>query len=280
MKSWKKWTKEELAFLIQNYEMMTWREIGQKLGRSRDSIFCKVKQLTLSGKMKGKGGKGYNYVLKPELSYIIGVLLGDGHIVKQGYSLRLNSVDYDFCEAFASAFASVLRMQKPPTIIYSPSLKQYIVSVGCKKLYNLLKDASFHNLKQIIEKYPAHFIRGLADSEGSINKTHRRIQHHSYKIKITNTNLELLQYVKFLLERYFDIQSYINLSNRKGNAHIWNGKLIIATKDCYALIIGRKEDILKFFNSISFAIQRKKIALENAISEMRNFPRTKRRRTL
>jgi intein-encoded DNA endonuclease-like protein len=130
--------------------------------------------------------------LKPseELAYVIGVKVGDGYTyrkrrVRKGYNdvmIGLEAKDREFVEEFARCLAKVLgRKQIRPR--FRDDVGKYVVEVGSKTLYELLrKPVDLDRLKKYIEhceRCVAAFIRGFADSEGSVNKTwlHNYLQH-------------------------------------------------------------------------------------------------------
>jgi intein-encoded DNA endonuclease-like protein len=139
-----------------------------------------------------------------ELAYVIVVALGDGYAYRRGRAIKgyrdvvvgLKARDREFVEEFARCLANVLgsRQIRPR---YVKSSGRYVVEAESKTLYELLKKpVDLERLKKYIEhceRCMAAFLRGFADSEGSVNK-------RGY-IFILNTDLRLLIYVKELLRR-------------------------------------------------------------------------------
>jgi intein-encoded DNA endonuclease-like protein len=122
-------------------------------------------------------------LLKPseELAYVIGVKVGDGYTyrvrsVRKGYNdvmIGLEARDREFVEEFGRCLAIVLG-RKPIKSIYTNNVAKYYVGVGSKTLYELLKKpVGLDKLKKYIERCErcvAAFIKGFADSEGSVDK--------------------------------------------------------------------------------------------------------------
>jgi intein-encoded DNA endonuclease-like protein len=145
-------------------------------------------------------------LLKPseELAYVIGVVLGDGYVgkksrVRKGYNdviICLEAKDREFVEEFGRCLAKVLG-RRPIRPRYVKSSGRYVVEAESKTLYELLrKPVDLDRLRRYIEhceRCVAAFIRGFADSEGSVDK-------HGY-IYITNTNIKRLIYINELLRR-------------------------------------------------------------------------------
>jgi intein-encoded DNA endonuclease-like protein len=166
-------------------------------------------------------------------------------------------------QEFARCLAKVLgRRQIRP--IYRRSSGRYVVEVRSQTLYELLKKpVDLERLKKYIEhceRCVAAFIRGFADSEGSVDK-------HGY-IFIFNTNLRLLTYVKDLLKR-LNIESTGPIIHvRRGTIFydLRTGKKYTHNKDAY-LIYVRASSNMSFYKYIGFTITRKQARLENHVNK-------------
>ena len=106
-----------------------------------------------------------------ELSYILGVMFGDGCISfnksKQDYQLKLESIDEEFAEKFSGPISKLLGKEKNYPV-WKTKRGMYSAQIRSKKMYPFIKSVkeNFEIAKPCIEEYPADFIRGLADSEG------------------------------------------------------------------------------------------------------------------
>lgn len=209
----------------------------------------------------------------PELSYVLGVMFGDGSacvdVKNQDYSLKLQAKDKDFVEKFSQCGAKVLGKEKSYAVIrsipkhFSPL---YSTQIRSKQLYNFVKEIKndFEKARPFIEEFPAEFVRGLADSEGtasvSVGKASLYLQIHV----AVSTNFQLLNYVKDLLSRKFEIESKLDKVHFAGQTDsVINGRLITRTKDVYRLTIPRKNAMLKFSELIGFAIWRKQVKIKD-----------------
>jgi intein-encoded DNA endonuclease-like protein len=211
-----------------------------------------------------------------ELAYVIGVKVGDGYVgkksrVRKGYNdvmIGLEAKDREFVEEFAGCLAKVLgRKQIGPR--FRDGVGKYVVEVGSKTLYELLrKPVDLDRLKKYIEhceRCVAAFIRGFADSEGSVDKNGRII--------IYNTNIELLRYVIGLLKR-LDVESTgPKLNTRRGTIihDPRTGKKYVANKDCYRIYI-RSRSSVSFYKHVGFTIRRKQRRLENYVERTTRMP--------
>ena len=195
-----------------------------------------------------------------------GVKLGDGYTTKKRRTIRsynnvrigLGVKDREFADEFARCLAKVLVRQfiKPRTR-YSD--KRYVVEVGSKTLYELLKKpVNLDGLKKYIEHcedYMAAFLEGFFDSEGCVNE-------RGY-ISISNTDIGLLTYVKDLLGCLGVASTRPKLKTRQGEAFFDSRKEKIYTtnKDCYLLRI-RASSNTTFYRKVGFTIKRKQKRLK------------------
>jgi intein-encoded DNA endonuclease-like protein len=206
----------------------------------------------------------------PDLAFIIGIGCGDGsakmtkRIERVGYNdyyVVLEAKDRELVEEFAIRCGRVLN--RPPPKVRLNARGLYEVKVWSKALYDLLKKPiELDKLKRYIEHCPyckAMFLRGLFDSEGSINEK-------GY-IQIDNTNYELLQYAQELLGG-FGIETLgikPHGCSKKRGAIFYDprrGKFYTRKKDNYYLRI-RLSSNEAFYRFVNFTIQRKRARLEN-----------------
>jgi intein-encoded DNA endonuclease-like protein len=207
-------------------------------------------------------------LLRPseELAYVIGVLLGDGYAYRRRRTIRgynyvvvgLKAEDKEFVEEFGRFLAMVLG-RKP---IYRRSSSRYFVGVESKTLYEFLrKPIDLDRLKPYVEhceRCVAAFIRGFADSEGSVDK-------HGY-IYITNTNIKRLIYINELLRRLGIELTGPRISVQRGTVirDPRMGKKYTHNKDAYVIYI-RASSNTNFYRYVGFTITRKQARLENYV---------------
>ncbi len=230
----------------------------------------KISSMLISYWVRGKHNplgniNKFNDKPSPELSYIIGVISGDGYkyFDGKGYLLRLAVNDKEFAEAFARNLTKILRKDKPYKIFWNGRSKQWIV-VGCSiQLFKFLEEKSLEELKPYIEYNKdcvSSFLKALFDGEGSIYP-----QKCGWTLELYNTDKRLLIYVKYLLGKYFEIDSTgPHLARKTGKiVHSPNGEYK-ATKNYYYLYI-RRRSLINFHKFIGFSIKRKQRRLLKAI---------------
>lgn len=214
-----------------------------------------------------------NVVPSPELSYLTGVMFGDGFVYHRPTQsvcggavsrITLAAKSREFVEAFNRCACKLKGREKLHPIHKrknQPYPDLFYVNIPSKALYDLFKERNLTKFKPIIEEFSAEFIRGIFDSEGSVSFKYRykKSLWRSYRVLdkrviIINTNLQLLKYVRELLEK-FSINSTIVINHKKGT-RIFGGKCL-TKKTCYQLGIWDKLGILKFIEKIGATIPEK-----------------------
>ncbi|MCL7390373.1 MAG: hypothetical protein LZ173_10680, partial [Thaumarchaeota archaeon] len=240
-----------------------WRRYGVRISKSSISEWLRGVHSPYNGRRIPS-----LELLKPseELAYVIGVALGDGYAYRRrrtikGYSdivVGLKARDREFVEEFGRCLAEVLG-RRPIRPRYRDDVGKYIVEVESKTLYELLKKpVELDRLKKYIEhceRCVAAFIRGFADSEGCVNKIDQ--------IRIYNTDLRLLTYVKDLLKRLNIESTGPKLHTRRGTAirDPKTGKQYPRNKDVYYIYV-RVSSNEYFYRHVGFTIGRKQTRLE------------------
>lgn len=194
----------------------------------------------------------------PELSYVVGAVLGDGCLFySRGYWIQLVVKDREFVDYFSQCLAKLLKRKEAYPLFErndnNGQSKMYGVRVASKLFWSWLKEWEVH--KNVIESNPESFLRGLYDSEGSICK-YREKEHLA--IILANTKRELLELAKNLLKK-LGIDSRIYAINDRRKNH----------KICYRLVITSKDNLLLFYDKVGFTIKRKQQRLENLARTIR-----------
>lgn len=171
-----------------------------------------------------------------ELSYVIGVLIGDGSVYfqkRKAYILQLRSKDRSFNEEFARCLGKLFK-KKVKVIPYEQRGKRYWhTSISSKAFYSWWKTRRQQRWNIAI-RFAGDFVRGFYDSEGSYD-----IGRH--RVRIVNTN----QQFQLALKRLFR-QFKINAKLYKYAASNDNWK------DCYCInLTGKNTDA--FFKLIKFS---------------------------
>jgi intein-encoded DNA endonuclease-like protein len=212
----------------------------------------------------------FNGEPSPELAYIIGVILSDGYkyLYNKGgsYRLQLDAKDRDFVEEFKEKLTKVLQRKKPYKLQWDEKKGVWRVEGYSIQLFEFL-NRPLKELKPYIEYNKdciSAFLRALFDAEGSVFVKIRE-KRRQRKVRLYNSNKELLNYTKYLLERYFNINVTIRVDRKEGSVKLFpNNKISKTTKDSYCLYI-HANSLLNFYNYIGFSIKRKQRLLIKAI---------------
>lgn len=182
-----------------------------------------------------------------ELSYLVGAVWGDGTLGggKGGrWKISLFVKDKDFAEKFNECLLKVLGKKYP--LYYCCG--RWGVEACNKELNFFLGNKD--RCREIVEKFPSDFLRGLFDAEGGVSR-------NEYCVSLTNTDLKLLEYARELLRRR-SIRTSIRLSHPAGYASFGEGKKIVSRKNVYQLRVRNRNSVLEFSKQVGFSIGRKK----------------------
>lgn len=193
----------------------------------------------------------------PEFAFVLGSILGDGAVVIRKRDCRtmaqtcLITKDKDYAEAFKACLEK-WSGERCKLVFYVSTWQPWCYSLTVAKI---LKEFEWNKILEHSEEIRGPFLRGLFDSEGSVDFKSKRIS-------FTNTNVELINLVKRLLST-FKIESRIMNVIRK-ERFIEGRKLPVGI--VYYVRISGKKNLELFYNKIGFAISRKQRLLEQILS--------------
>lgn len=187
----------------------------------------------------------------PELAYLLGARYSD---VSVSDRFKLESIDQDFVEEFLRC---LLKVMGRPYKMHKKGKGTWVARGYDKTLINFMKEPLDHH-KPIIELYPADFLRAFFDGEGHVTEIRKRYG----CVGATNTNLEIIEYVKNLLREKFSLHPTLGVNNR--NNEKWKVR--------YVVRLYRMDDIRRFNDLIGFSIERKKKRLKDILYRMESNP--------
>ena len=173
----------------------------------------------------------------PEVCYIYGVILGDGTLGKDYFSL--GSIDKEFAEKFRN---EVKKWCNKVSKIYWYT-DEYVISYWSINLANFLKILKIRDILKLSSNYKIQFLKGLFDSDGSMSKCGR--------VDFDNCNKEIIDIVSQLLEE-LKITHSVRISIKKGTKTNFG----VYKKDLYQIHIF-KESLSSFAKHINFIMSRK-----------------------
>lgn len=164
---------------------------------------------------------------------------------------------------------------------YDKKKSVYYKRIYRKDLVNFLSNQE--NIISLLNSNPKEFIRAYFECEGGpcgsikMNKKSRTVEFESM-IVVTNTNERVLDVVREKLAE-MGIHATKKVQVRRGRKTIIRGKEAITKKDCYALVICRKDSIIKFYEMIGFISRRKQEKLKDIVNILTRY-RTKESRAI
>lgn len=194
----------------------------------------------------------------PDLAYLIGVNFGDTSRAQSSwhhnYTVRLRVTDEAFAREFARTASEVLDA-KAFKVWFDAKRRLWQTDVNSLLLYRLLIKP-LEELKLFIEHCDgcmAAFLRGFFDAEGSSS---------GGVVDCSNTNTEVLSYVKRLLESKFSlrVRGPFKQGRTPGTRVRIKGKWYRVNKQCYGLSLGKLAS-REFATLIGFTIPRKQRGL-------------------
>ena len=207
-----------------------------------------------------------------EISYIIGVYMGDGSIYRAAGNtfLRLQAKDKEFVKLFAHNCEKLLH-RRSSLRLTARSL--YEARIASKSLCEFL-ERGLHRLNPLIEKHPSSFIRGLADSDGSALVTTTRMRGKPWffvqVVVATSTSTRLLTYARTILRECLGLKATL-VYKGKPRTRVYKDRLFRSKKRVFDLRISRFGDVKQFSRDVGFELARKQRKLEAAIAVHERF---------
>lgn len=185
--------------------------------------------------------------LKPslDLSYILGVMQGDGSVFKtnkKSYRISLACKDMDFMKFYLKCLRKVLKRKYP---FWKERDNFYKTQSSSKELYEYLISERWVKVAEIL---PKQFIRGFFDSEGWVDINSKRVC-------AANSNLEIIVFTNVLLKRCGIKTQKIQKRDFK------------KYKTMYEIRFAGKNNLEIFQKNIGFSILRKNQRLKELLSK-------------
>lgn len=187
----------------------------------------------------------------PELAYLLGARYSD---VSVDDRFKLEAIDKDFVKKFLRCLSKVMgRSYK----MHKKSKGTWVARGYGRTLIDFMKKPLNHH-KSIIELYPADFLRAFFDGEGHVTEIRKERRVYGC-VAATNTNLEILEYVRGLLQKIFSLHPTMGRDKR-------------GRKVCYAVRLYQMDDVKRFRDLIGFSIERKRRRLQDILRRMESNP--------
>lgn len=242
------WKKEEINFLKDNYERLSWKQMSEYLGRSISAISAKSSKLGLKKKEKYfYNEKFFDVIDSEEKAYWLGFMIADGCVVynteirNYEISIELNDIDKNHLKKFNKSISGNLevkfRSRKPHYIkdnyvgsthscfirLYNKHMAESLIKNGCVQ-----KKSKIVKLPFIEENMMRHLIRGIFDGDGCIRNDKKYL-----RCDITTASLSMIDGLRVYLKSN-GIYSHV-YECRDGSG-------------VYKVDISGKENVLNFLN--------------------------------
>ena len=264
-------------------------EIVKQTGLSKPSLYRKLKKLGITRKygeshkgrklteehknniklalskieIKGRPPTMINNKgMTDDLAYILGVMYGDGYIMGSG-GIGLEVKDFDFLEEFSNSIikqfeikGNIYNGKHPKTLTDWRNGKTYnvkqtkILRIGSVLISDYItKIKNFDTVKSFSNTQKISFLRGLWDSEGSVN-----IHPKHPTLNFTHNSEELIKLFIDLLFDVSEIKMTYYKKTEQGN---------------FVAHIQTKLPIKKFYEIINPTIKRKRLVFEEIIKSFK-----------
>lgn len=166
----------------------------------------------------------------PELAELIGILLGDGSVMKYFAKIYLNRVADKGYEEYVTNLSRKLFGESVVTCYDVPNDGTMNVQISSIEVRDYLRNIGFDPKIREIPKWILEnddfikaCIRGLFDTEGSVGVKYFKGKKGNYiykQLTVTNTNKNILQFV----EKYLILYGYKPTRGSKTNIYVSNRK--------------------------------------------------------
>jgi intein-encoded DNA endonuclease-like protein len=209
-----------------------------------------------------------------QLSYAIGVYVGDGSISQQRkrFFLRLHVKDREFASKFSLTCAQILG-KKPYSVRLIKDREKYETTVANASFCRFLKQG-LPKLDPSVRDHPSGFVRGLADSDGcpAITTTRRRGKPWFFVqvVVATSTSIPLLSYARTILRECFGLKATLVYKGQP-RYRPYRNMVFRSKKRVFDLRISRFGDLKQFSQVVGFELSRKQEELDAAIAVRERF---------
>lgn len=239
----KRWTKEEEDFLRKNSKTMSYQELADSLGRTKDGVSKRVRSLNLEIKNTfNKYEYNINYFSKidtEEKAYWVGFIAADGCLLERGrLKIGLQASDSSHLTKFNNALDSNKEVKITTSKKDGKSYPSALLVFDSVNLVEDLKKINIFPMKtydmklpKISEELMPHYLRGLFDGDGSFYVGNRKDRDRKvFSIELIGYNSPFMTEIQdFLKQQGINMNWYLK---RESTA-----KLSISNKkDCLNLI--------------------------------------------
>lgn len=225
----KQWTNDEIDFLKENYKTMTYKQLSEKLDRTKSAIDLKINRLGLKKDKYTYNHSYFETIDSAQKAYWLGFIYADGSVSINAktnsceLSIKLQASDYNHLRKFNQALEGNVdvsfctkkcnlndKMYDTCQIrFYSNKLVYDLTNYGVTP--NKTLTIRFPNIDK---QFYADFIRGYFDGDGCICENKKKNGQSSIVANFTCGSINFLEDLKAILYEN-DICSYISTWKNK-----------------------------------------------------------------
>lgn len=198
---------------------------GRKLGGKHTMVILRQRGLIPKGKPFNEPEK-----YSSELAELVGILLGDGHIGNEQWSITLNAIkDYEYSlyvnnlikKLFGFIPTSKVRNDSNVIVITGSGKRSinYFLKLGLKIGNKVKQQVDVPDWIKLSKKFKTTCLRGLVDTDGGIFNHRYTVNKKKYsykKLNFVNRSVPLLKFVhKTLGEFNFHPKIILNVENKR-----------------------------------------------------------------
>lgn len=239
--------EKEKIITMYSTNKMSAPQISKVIGRSTHAIYNVLNNGNLTRCISEGRNPNIDLTKKKEMSYILGVLVGDGTCYsnsnKKIYSTTLRVTDKEFSDSFKKACMDIGIKTSYYLIKYkNPRHKDsHQTSFYSRIFCEWYKQLSICDIKDYIKGNELEFLRGFYESEGSIFV---KKQPNKMFLTITNTNIQLIDLCKEIIDS-MGMSSKVYKYKVKNRNH----------KPIYVITIYVSKDIKTFLENVNPCIK-------------------------
>lgn len=250
------WSGEEIGFIKESIQKLTYKQMGKVINRSPASIQSKVRYLPYQQKIKKHPvNSTFFKTWSPEMAYVLGFIAADGNICHSGraHTLHIACDDIDIIEKIKQVIKYEGKIHKKiranGKTSYSLRICDPVIFKSLQKLNITERKSLTLTPPKIPKKLVRHFIRGYFDGDGSVSV--RNIQYPSkLVVDIYTASLNMAKFLHMTIEQLLN-------DLYKGRV----GTLMAHQKTTYYRIhLGQKASIRLFeymYNGVDLFLERK-----------------------
>lgn len=128
-------------------------------------------------------------------SYYLGLMYADGNVKKKNPTISLGLCDFELVDSFMKdiGYTGPAYIIQPPgnrklrkrVYISSVKIKEDLIKLGCVPNKSLI--LKYPTLEQVPLEWRSHFIRGVIDGDGGIDKLKANFKYHCWFTNVTGT---------------------------------------------------------------------------------------------